>query len=83
MSECLLHAFFTSRIRVHPEANWACNIERTFVNKNSGWILECCRQEKKEAMTFIDIRYKLIELKHFYRIDHNFSYFPANTSHVL
>ena len=37
ISECLLHANFTSRNRVAPQnvPNWACNIERTVVNWNS------------------------------------------------
>ena len=45
-------------------------------------MLECCRQDTKEAMICIDNKNGFIELTNFYQIDHNFSYFSTKPSRV-
>ena len=45
-------------------------------------MLECCRQDTKEAMICIDNKYGLIELTNFYETNHHFLYFSTNTYHV-
>ena len=45
-------------------------------------MLECCRQDTKEAMICIDNKYALIKFTNLYQINHDFSYFSTKTSHV-
>ena len=39
-------------------------------------MLECCRQDTKEAMNFMDHKYGFIELTNNYQINHTFRTFP-------
>ena len=45
-------------------------------------MLECCRQDTKEAMICIDNKYALIKFTNLYQINHNFSYFSTKISRV-
>ena len=38
-------------------------------------MLECCRQDTKEAIIYIDNKFGLVKFTNFYQINHNFSYF--------
>ena len=55
--------------------NWAWNIERRRM-------LECCHQDRKEAIICIDKKYGLIKFTKFYQINYNFSYSSTKTSFV-
>ena len=45
-------------------------------------MLECRRQDTKEAMICIDNKIALIKFTNFYQNNHNFSYFSTKISHV-
>ena len=45
-------------------------------------MLECCRQDTKEAIICIDNKYASIKFTNLYQINHNFSYFSTKTSHL-
>ena len=72
-SEGLLQANFTSRNRMHPET---FRTEHAISNAPMRRMLECCRQDTKEAMICMDNKYALIKLTNLYQIKDNFSYFP-------
>ena len=45
-------------------------------------MLECCRQDTKEAMICIDNKYVLIKFTYIYQINHNFSYFSTKALNI-
>ena len=45
-------------------------------------MLECCRQDTKEAIICIDNKYALIKFNNLYQINHNISYFSTKISHL-
>ena len=81
--ECLLHANFTSRNRVHPKM---FRTERAISNaplltKIAAyvWMLSSGYERSNDLHHY---KYGLIELTNFYQINHDFSYFSTKTYHV-